>query len=637
MRLRLHRAAAAGFRAPPRDTPDAAPGAERDPRTMSRLRSPRPRPRTVIAGAVAAAGLSLAGAGTAAAADPILPLSDVRPGMVGEARTVVHGTDIATFPVTVIDVLRGSSGPGGTHILVRAAGPLMEETGGVADGMSGSPVSVTGADGVARVMGAIAFGSGDEGNVVVGVTPIEQMIDSNAGARANERGAAAPASLLSRTAVMVRTRAAARALEARSPATVGLYPLARWTVSGVSAPLARRLGARLAARSIRLTSIGAATPRPAVPLVPGASMSTLLSGGDVVVAAIGTVTYVDGPTVIGYGHSLIDGGRSDFLMADGYVHGAIPAPTLGASYKIAEPGTIQGSIVADRADAVTGRLGPAPGIAGVATASNPSRGADSTVRVTLAADQRTAPDVSSVLQDEPALRVTDGSAGGTLTLRISVTSPDLATPFTYRNVYAATSDLAWAGSGRLPSILDMLMRNTLRKVPVTSVTVDERFEPRVRAARIVAVGVRGRVRPGHAAQLVLRVQPYRASSTLVKRSVRLPAGVNPSSPVLRVVPKSEGGFNEPFQMGLSAVEGDALGSLAPRRPAASRARSGPRATGTRLERVMAEVDARTDDRHDAVRLLAAGDEADDLAAGITVPVPFVISGGEATVRVRFKE
>ena len=34
--------------------------------------------------------------------------------------------------------------------------------------MSGSPVYVTGADGVARVMGAVAYGSGDQANVIVG-------------------------------------------------------------------------------------------------------------------------------------------------------------------------------------------------------------------------------------------------------------------------------------------------------------------------------------------------------------------------------------------------------------------------------------------------------------------------------------
>ena len=176
--------------------------------------------RRIAAAAVsaAAAGL-LAGAMPAAAADPILPLADVRPGMVGQARTVVRGTEIVTFPVTVIDVQRAADGPGGSLVLVRAEGPLIEQTGGVAEGMSGSPVYVTGADGVARVMGAVAFGSGDQANVIVGVTPIEQMIDSSSGQRANARAPAAAGP--QRRVAFVRDRAAAR-----SPTTIP------WSVPG---------------------------------------------------------------------------------------------------------------------------------------------------------------------------------------------------------------------------------------------------------------------------------------------------------------------------------------------------------------------------------------------------------------------
>ena len=41
----------------------------------------------------------------------------------------------------------------------------------------------------------------------------------------------------------------------------------------------------------------------------------------------------------------------------------------------------------------------------------------------------------------------------------------------------------------------------------------------------------------------------------------------------------------------------------------------------------------TDDRHDAVRLLGPDDDADTPTDGATVPVPYVIYGGRAAVRV----
>lgn len=587
--------------------------------------------RHALAACLTALGLSLTAAGTGAAADPILPLSDVRAGMVGEARTVVRGTDIVTFPVTVIDVQRAADGPGGTLILVRAGGPLIDATGGVAEGMSGSPVYVTGADGVARVMGAVAFGTGDQANVVVGVTPIEQMIDSDAGTRANE---IAPPAGPARRAVMVRGRSAARALEARRPDRIGLFPLTRWTVAGVSRPIVGTLSEGLARSGIRLTSIGPRTPRPAVPLVPGASVTALLAGGDVVVGAVGTVTYVDGTTVLGFGHPFLSSGRARFLMGDAYVFQTIAAPITGSSYKLAEPGALQGMIVADRADGLTGRIGPVEGISVVATANDTTRVTESTVRATLAPDERTASVVAGILQDEPAIRVRDGVAGGTLTLRISITSPDLPRPLIYRNVYAAAGDVVSLASGQLPRLMSILMQNGVRPVPISSVEITERLESQVRAARILGAGIRRPSRAGARPVLLLRVQPWRASPRVLRIPVRLPEGLDRSSPVLRVVPKSSDGF-DPFPADLTQD----IGSAAPigsRPSVVGRVeRLAQRATGSRLARIVGGLRRVTDDRNDAVRLLAEGDDADDPTAGVTVPVPYVIYAGRASTRLRY--
>ena len=596
------------------------------------MRSPLPRARPLATGLAVAVGLGLAGAGTAAAADPILPLSEVTPGMVGEARTVVRGTDIVTFPVSVIDVQRSADGPGGSLILARAEGPLMTQTGGVAEGMSGSPVYVTGADGVPRVIGAIAYGSGDQDNVIVGVTPIEQMIDSSSGQRANERPAAPTADPVRRV-TRVRTRAAARALEARRPDRIGLYPLTRWTLAGVSRPLVASVSKQLAQSGIQLTSIGPRTPRPPVALVPGSSLTALVAGGDVVLGAIGTTTYVDGTTVLGFGHPFLSAGRTRFLMGDGYVYQTIPAPIAGASYKLGEPGTLQGMIVGDRADGVTGRIGPVEAISAVATATDASRGTQSTVRATLAPDERTAPIAAGLVQDEPAVRVTDGLGSGTLTLSIAISSPDLKRPFVYRNVFAAAGDVVSLASGQLPWLVAILMQNGTRPVPISDISVRERISSSVRAARIVGASIHPRrVRAGGRATLVLRVQPWRASARVIKVPVRLPGGLFPGASGIRVVPNSAGGFDS-SQPDLSQDLGATAG-LASRAAAVRRVeRLARKARGSRLTRVISGLRRATDDRHDAVRLLGPGDDADDPASGVTVAVPYVIFGGRAAARV----
>ncbi len=550
--------------------------------------------------------------------------------MVGQARTVVRGTDIVTFPVTVLDVQHSSDAPGGALILVRAEGPLIDATGGVAEGMSGSPVYVTGADGVARVMGAVAYGSGDQANVIVGVTPIEQMIDSDAGLRANERvPAAGPAKPLR----LVRDRAAARAAERRDPGRRALYPLERWTIAGASRPLVGPLSAELARSGVRLDSIGPRTMRPPVPLVPGASVTALLSGGDLVLGAVGTVTYVDGPTVLGFGHPFTGAGPTRFLMGDAYVFQTIAAPITGSSYKLAEPGNLQGMIVGDRTDGITGRLGPVEGIAGTATAQNVSRGTTSTVRTTIAPDDRTAPIIAALLQDEPAIRTTDGLARGTMSLRVRIESPALKTPFVYRNLYAAEGDVVTLASGTAARIASIMLQNGVKRLPISAITIDERLETTVRAARIVGARIAPRrVAAGGRAVLFLRIQPWRAAQRTIRVPVRIPGTLFPGRAAIRIVPKSSGGFDSlpadlTQQLGLG-------GGLPARRAAVMAAgRFAARQSGTPTQRVVRALRRATDDRNDAVRLLGADEDDTDPTAGTTAGVPWVIYGGRATARV----
>lgn len=74
-----------------------------------------------------------------------MPVNDVETGMEGIAKTVIVGGDtISTFDVKVLGVMK-DKGPSGHLILAKfSGGPVMEQTGGIAHGMSGSPVYING-------------------------------------------------------------------------------------------------------------------------------------------------------------------------------------------------------------------------------------------------------------------------------------------------------------------------------------------------------------------------------------------------------------------------------------------------------------------------------------------------------------
>ena len=140
----------------------------------------------------------LVAAPAASAADPIMPLSEVRAGMRCTGLSVIRGTEPASFDVEIIDVIAAEAGLSGPRLLVRVSGPAVDST-GIGPGFSGSPILCDG-----RNAGAISEGLGEYGNQVALATPIELMIRDRPPAPASSRQA--------------RPRAAARRAPARHAA-----------------------------------------------------------------------------------------------------------------------------------------------------------------------------------------------------------------------------------------------------------------------------------------------------------------------------------------------------------------------------------------------------------------------------------
>ena len=85
---------------------------------------------------------------TAAANVSLMPIRDLRPGMQGIGKTVIQGDTIEEFNAEILGV-QGNEATG-YSIFVRLYGDLIEKTGGVAQGMSGSPLLQNG-----KLIGAV--------------------------------------------------------------------------------------------------------------------------------------------------------------------------------------------------------------------------------------------------------------------------------------------------------------------------------------------------------------------------------------------------------------------------------------------------------------------------------------------------
>ena len=70
--------------------------------------------------------------------EPVMPLSQIKPGMTGYAKTVFSGTKITPFEISVIGVLPRKTSPKNL-IVIEVKDEYVRAHGGIAAGMSGSP------------------------------------------------------------------------------------------------------------------------------------------------------------------------------------------------------------------------------------------------------------------------------------------------------------------------------------------------------------------------------------------------------------------------------------------------------------------------------------------------------------------
>jgi hypothetical protein len=334
--------------------------------------------------------VALSGVAAMAAGPEILPLDQVKPGMVGIGRTVFEGSRIEEFRVQIIGVLE-NVGPKQSLILARLEGGPLEKTGVIA-GMSGSPVFIDG-----KLVGAVSYGFPFSKETIGGITPIGEMIeDTNTDApRAASarfrvaslgRGPHALAAPLDRASFMAAIQRPM--ISVPLGAAAGQLPpgLAAESLRPLSLPLvfsgfdpatfewARGVFSGLGFTPVMGAGSIGKPPAPLPDLQPGGPLGVSLIEGDMDLSVTGTITHIDGDRVYAFGHPFYNLGPIQFPMRKAYVYSVFPS--LYQSWKISSPADPVGTIDQDRGTAIAGRLGKTPRMIPVSVRISTSRGQD---------------------------------------------------------------------------------------------------------------------------------------------------------------------------------------------------------------------------------------------------------------------
>lgn len=429
-----------------------------------------------------------------------LPAERVVVGDTGHGVTAGPGNALERFDVEVLGVQYGA-GNGFPLVLIRATGPLIDASGGVAAGMSGSPVHIV-RNGVPALLGAVAYVFPEADHELALVTPIAAMRQAAGG-----HGAAAPSSL--------EVAGVGTAVPAASPLLL----------SGATARAAAMLSPLLGDGRVHglPAQAGAGAPAElddAYELAPGSAVGVALITGDVQLAAVGTVTTVEGDELLAFGHPFLGLGAVSLPLVPAHVTAIVPSSQ--APFKLANVGTADlGEVNQDRATAVAATVG--------------GRAADVPVTLTLlgvgdirsyefrvAADER----LLAPLTATAALTLVDRALGATVGGYAEVGWEIGLRDGSRLNVLEQLNDeddVAWATANLVGAPLAILAENPFREPGVEHVAVTVRVDTDRRSATLdEAILERDEVPQGESVHIHVRLQPYRRQAVVRTLTVPLP-------------------------------------------------------------------------------------------------------------------
>ncbi len=477
--------------------------------------------------------------------------------MRGEARTVVRGVAVESFDIEVLAVIP-RAGPAGDLILIRASGPLIRRTGGIAAGMSGSPVYLNG-----RLAGAIGFGWPFSDHSLGLVTPIGDMLQALPGARSERHRLPRPAAVAGRTITEVAispTMAEAQAL-AGAPHIAAMVPLARpLLLSGMSPRAAELLRSFFEPWGISPVEGATGTStnvRP--PLIPGSAIGVQLMRGDLSAVAIGTLTYRRGDAIVAFGHPFLNRGQTGYLLTPAVIHDVVQSAVT--PFKVGSAGAPVGIITEDRRAAIGGRLGPLPLLVGIRVViTDRDRGRTVTLGTQVLRDVQLGPAFALASAVEAVDRALDRIGEGTARVRLTLRGRGLDGPVVRENVFYHARDIGSAALLELPEALRLLFANEFVRTGPVDVTIEAEVEQNRQTATVTEAATERRARRGDVITVRITLRPFQGQPVVRTVEVAIPETFPLGSATVLI---RAGGRPAPEQ-GLSALlSADPVEALAP--------------------------------------------------------------------------
>jgi len=485
-----------------------------------------------------------------------LGLDEIEKGMKGVGKTVVKGQKISTFSVDVVDVI-DKPGELQDFIIVRASGEPIEKSGGVAQGMSGSPIYIDG-----KLIGALsrsALWSRETENPIALITPINTMLKlmsedtaeksakleetrensvqdsledvfpgksitfgSSGSESANEMVFAR-----SQTPVMVSgfTDVAFRALsEGIDTSSLDrIYdPLKLLGESSIS-----HLENGLSQYDLSFHNVQADAGKStqAMDLTPGGPVGVALTEGDLSIGALGTVTYREDEKILGLGHRFLLSGNSDYLLTKAHVFDTIDS--YQSPFKLGSVASSVGTVTQDRTQGILGNLGAETDLFSTdISVSERGMKASTSLRTDIVKTTDLIGTLSYTTLRESMNRSLNRTGPGTIKVTYEINGENMPEPIERTDIFFSYTQASFLPSLQVALFIDALAHNPFRNPQLTELNADVTFQRDINSGQITYFATDGTdYHPGDLLAYQVKIKNYRDDIVKKTGAFQLPSNL----------------------------------------------------------------------------------------------------------------
>ncbi len=500
-----------------------------------------------------------------------MALDQLEEGMEGIGKTVVKGAQISDFQVRVVGVI-DEPGYLNDFVIIRPSGDAITKSGGISQGMSGSPIYIEG-----KLIGALsraAEWSSDPTNPIGLVTPIHTMLklietetqkpmvtstyqqeqnkaiklafmekygaDQVSFSRSTTTKDCLPSNkdsvvIYSLQAPLMVSGLGDRAFSAlKNGIDPAQYPLIYHPLDQILKGTGKRLKEGLSRSGLNFHQVSGNSQieNESLDLQPGAPFGVGLTRGDISMGALGTVTYKKDDVILGFGHRFLLNGPSDFFLTKAYVFDTIKS--LKASFKLGTITDQVGSVTEDRTQGVRGEIGAGTDALNMdLEITNLDQNSTHNLLVEAIKEPQLVGNLTLSVTLEAIDRSLNRIGPGTVRLDYTIKGSGMPQELNRSDIFFSIQDVAVLPSLQVTILIDAMANNPFQEADLSGLDVKMQITEDINAGRVFSLKPDGSFyNPGDAIVYQVKISNYRDDITTETGILPLPQDLEAGEYVL---------------------------------------------------------------------------------------------------------